>query len=54
MKLIHRVFHFLFPGAAMNRSLRILVVLNMVFTFIVGVVAPFNAVLVIKIGGDVP
>lgn len=53
MKLIHQVFHYFFPGAGMNKSLRILVILNMVFTFIVGVFAPFYAVFVIKIGGDI-
>ncbi len=48
-----KLFQAIFPGGGLNRSLRILITLNMIFTFTVGVFAPFYAIFVQKIGGDI-
>ena len=53
MDALRSIFHGVFPGAGLNKSLRILITLNMIFTFVVGVFAPFYAIFVQKIGGDI-
>lgn len=53
MATFREFFHFLIPSSGMNRSLRILITLNMLFTFVVSLFAPFYAVYVVKIGGDI-
>lgn len=53
MNILRGVFHSVFPGTGLNKSLRILIMLNMVFTFVVGVFAPFYAIFVQRIGGDI-
>jgi MFS family permease len=53
MGIIRQLFVRFLPGAGLNRSLRILIALNVVFTFIVGVFAPFYAIFVQNIGGTV-
>ena len=50
---IRKIFAFVFPHTRLNRSLRILVAINAVFVFIVGLFAPFYAVFVQKIGGNI-
>ena len=52
MNTMRNVFHVIFPGAGLNKSLRILILLNMTITFVIGIFAPFYAVFVAKIGGD--
>jgi predicted MFS family arabinose efflux permease len=52
MPIIRNIFHVIFPGAGLNRSLRILITLNTLFTFVFGIFAPFYAVFVQRIGGD--
>lgn len=46
------IFTKLVPGTRLNRSLRILITLNTIFSFVVGLFAPFYAVFVIRIGGN--
>jgi predicted MFS family arabinose efflux permease len=53
MNVIRRIFSVVFPGAGLNKSLRILIMLNMAITFVIGIFAPFYAVFVAKIGGDI-
>jgi MFS family permease len=53
MHVVRKIFQTIFPGGGLNKSLRILIVLNMIFTFTVGVFAPFYAIFVQKIGGDI-
>lgn len=53
MNTLRRAFKLLFPGEGLNKSLRILIMLNMTITFVIGVFAPFYAVFVVKIGGDI-
>lgn len=50
---MREVFQFLFPTVRLNRSLRILITLNMTINFVIGIFAPFYAIFVAKIGGDV-
>jgi predicted MFS family arabinose efflux permease len=53
MNILRHAFQVIFPGLVMNRSLRILILLNTLFTFVFGIFAPFYAVFVQKIGGDI-
>lgn len=53
MNILRTAFHAIFPGTGLNRSLRTLIVLNTVFTFVVGIFAPFYAIFVKDIGGDI-
>lgn len=53
MATFREFFHFLLPGLAPNKSLRILVSINMVITFVIGLFAPFYAIYVVEIGGDI-
>ena len=48
MKILRGFFATLFPGANLSRPLRILIAVNMIFTFVVGVFAPFYAVFVVE------
>ncbi len=53
MQILQHIFKQFFPGAGLNKSLRTLIVLNTIFTFVVGVFAPFYAIFVQNIGGDI-
>ncbi len=53
MLTIPEFFHSLFPKARLNRSLRILIGVNTVLVFTVGLFAPFYAVFVQHIGGSI-
>lgn len=46
-------YHLLLPETHLNRSLRILITLNTAITFVIGLFAPFYAIYVQKIGGDI-
>lgn len=46
------VYHLLLPQIHLNKSLRVLLTLNTAVTFVVGLFAPFYAIFVQKIGGD--
>ncbi len=50
---IKQVFAFVFPDRHLNRSLRILVVSNSIFVFIMGLFAPYYAVFIQNIGGSI-
>lgn len=50
---IKKVFAFAFPGLRLNRSLRILIFTNAILVFIVGLFAPFYAVFIGRIGGNI-
>ena len=43
----------LLPQVHLNQSLRILITLNTTMTFVIGLFAPFYAIYVAKIGGDI-
>ena len=46
-------FKWLFPQAHLNQSLRILIIANTGMVFVIGLFAPFYALFVQKIGGDI-
>lgn len=48
-----QLYHLFLPNVHLNKSLRILISLNMVFTFVIGMFAPFYALFVKQIGGDI-
>lgn len=48
MNILRIFFRVMFPGAGLNRPLRTLITINMIFTFVVGVFAPFYAVFVVE------
>ena len=48
-----KLFSLIFPHLRLNRSLRILVITNAVLAFIIGLFAPFYAVFIQHIGGNV-
>lgn len=48
-----RIFSLIFPGTRLNRSLRILITTNSILVFIVGLFAPFYAVFIQHIGGNI-
>jgi predicted MFS family arabinose efflux permease len=48
-----QLYHLFIPNVHLNKSLRILVSLNMIFTFVIGMFAPFYAIFVTKINGDI-
>ncbi len=50
---LKKVFGFILPQERFNKSLRILITVNTVMVFIIGMLAPFYAVYVQKIGGDI-
>ncbi len=50
---IRAIYRFLLPDMHLNKSLRILITLNTGMTFIIGVFAPFYAVYVQEVGGDI-
>lgn len=51
--MVREMYHLLLPGVHLNRSLRILVTLSALMNFIIGMFAPFYAIFVAKIGGDI-
>lgn len=53
MMNLKQLFSLLLPNVRVNRSLRILIVTNSILVFIVGLFAPFYAVYVQKIGGNI-
>lgn len=53
MGTVKRLLNLFLPSARANRSIRILIVTNAFFVFIMGLFAPFYAVYVQKIGGDI-
>ena len=50
---IKQVFRAIIPQANLNKSLRILIATNTIMVFIIGMLAPFYAVFVVKIGGNI-
>jgi len=50
---IREFFKILFPQTRLNKSLRILITTNTLMVFVLGMFAPFYAVFVQKIGGDI-
>ncbi|MDD4901723.1 MAG: MFS transporter [Patescibacteria group bacterium] len=52
-KKIKKIFALIFPHTRLNNSLRILVTTNAIFVFIIGLFAPFYAVFIQHIGGNI-
>jgi len=50
---LKQIFDLLMPSQKLNRGLRILIFVNTLMVFVVGVLSPFYAVFVQKIGGDI-
>lgn len=50
---IKKILALILPNTRLNRSLRILVVTNSILVFIMGLFAPFYAVFIQKIGGNI-
>ena len=50
---VKQFFEIIFPKEKLNRSLRILIAVNTGMVFIIGMLAPFYAVFVQKIGGNI-
>jgi len=48
-----KIYAFIFPKIGLNRSLRILIMVNSILVFIMGLFAPFYAVFVQQIGGSI-
>ena len=48
-----KIYAFIFPKIGINRSLRILILVNSILVFIMGLFAPFYAVFVQQIGGSI-
>jgi MFS family permease len=48
-----QLYHLLFPGVHLNRSLRILITVSTLMNFVIGMFSPFYAIFVLKIGGDI-
>ena len=48
-----KIYAFIFPKTGLNRSLRILITVNSVLVFVMGLFAPFYAVFVQQIGGSI-
>lgn len=48
-----RLFEFMMPHTHLNRSLRILIIVNTLMVFALGLFSPFYAVFVEKIGGSI-
>lgn len=53
MTILHRIFSILLPKTRLSKSLRILVTVNAAIVFVLGMFAPFYAIFVVKIGGDI-
>lgn len=51
--ILKQIFDFVFPGKKFNKALRILISTNTVFVFTLGLLIPFYAIFVQKIGGDI-
>src|SRR3989344_7076191 len=50
---LKKIYAFILPKTRLNRSLRVLITVNAILVFIMGLFAPFYAVFVQRIGGDV-
>lgn len=50
---IREVYRLLLPQVHLNHSLRILITLNTIMTLVIGVFAPFYAIYVVGLGGDI-
>lgn len=53
MGFFKRLFAVVLPSTPLNRPLRILIVTNSILVFIVGLLAPFYAVFIERIGGNI-
>ena len=53
METIKRIFGIILPSTQLNRSLRILITTNSILAFVVGLFAPFYAVFVEGLGGNI-
>lgn len=53
MSLARHIYLLLLPQVRLNRSLRILIGASTLMNFIIGMFAPFYAIYVVKIGGDI-
>lgn len=53
MSLARHIYLLLLPQVRLNKSLRILIGASTLMNFIIGMFAPFYAIYVVKIGGDV-
>lgn len=51
--MVRRLFAWSLPGTRLNRPLRILIVTNAIFVFILGLFAPFYAVFIVQLGGNI-
>lgn len=51
--MLKQVFDFLLPQRRSNKALRILVAVNTTMVFVIGLLAPFYATFVQRIGGDI-
>ena len=50
---LKKIYAFILPKTRLNRSLRVLITVNAILVFIMGLFAPFYAVFVQRIGGNV-
>lgn len=53
MDILKRFFSIIFSGASTNKGLRILLEVNTIFVFVIGLFAPFYAIFVVKLGVDI-
>ncbi len=53
MSLARHIYLLLLPQVRLNKSLRILIGASTLMNFIIGMFAPFYAIYVVKIGGDI-
>ena len=51
--IARELYRMMLPTMHLNRPLRILITLSMVMNFVIGMFAPFYAIFVVHIGGDV-
>lgn len=50
---LKQFFGLILPHEKFNKSLRILIIVNTAMVFIIGMIAPFYAIFVQKIGGNI-
>jgi predicted MFS family arabinose efflux permease len=50
---LKQIFEFILPRKRFNRALRILITANTTMVFVIGLLAPFYAIFVKKLGGDI-
>lgn len=53
MNFLKKLFGLIMPSTPLNRSLRILIVTNSILVFIIGLLAPFYAVFIEHLGGNI-